>query len=196
MNAQVLGISVDHVPCLKAWAESLGGIHYPLLSDFWPHGVIAERYGVLRKEGYSERAIFVIDREGIIRYIDIHDIDLQPDNEELRRVLREVDPEAARQEPKVSPKEGLPESAPLPKGGIVMYCTSWCPGCRRARAWFKEKNLQYTEVNIDKNPAAAEQVKRWNNGSRTTPTFDIDGVILVEFNEAKLTEVLKDRLAR
>jgi alkyl hydroperoxide reductase subunit AhpC len=75
LNVQVLGISVDHVPCLKAWAESLGGINYPLLSDFWPHGQVSDLYGVLRKEGYSERAIFIIDRDGIIRYIDIHAID-------------------------------------------------------------------------------------------------------------------------
>ncbi|HBX68522.1 MAG TPA: hypothetical protein DEH25_03835, partial [Chloroflexi bacterium] len=40
LNAQVLGISVDHVPCLQAWAESLGGISYPLMSDFWPHGAV------------------------------------------------------------------------------------------------------------------------------------------------------------
>ena len=95
MNTQVLGISVDHIPCLIAWAESLGGINYPLLSDFWPHGAVANRYGVLRSEGYSERALFVLDKWGVIRYIDIHDIDLQPENEELFRVLRRVDPEAA-----------------------------------------------------------------------------------------------------
>jgi len=95
LNAQVLGISVDHVPCLTAWAKSLGGISYPLLSDFWPHGEVARCYGVLRHEGYSERAIFVLDRQSIVRYIDIHDISQQPDNDELRRVLREIDPEAA-----------------------------------------------------------------------------------------------------
>jgi len=75
LNAQVLGISIDHVPCIQAWADSLGGIHYPLLSDFWPHGAVAKKYGVLRVEGYAERAIFIIDKIGIIRYIDIHDID-------------------------------------------------------------------------------------------------------------------------
>ncbi len=92
MNAQVLGISVDHVPCLKAWADSLGGIHFPLLSDFWPHGVVSQSYGVLRTEGYSERAIFIIDKEGIIRYIDVHDIDNQPSNEILRQELRRLNP--------------------------------------------------------------------------------------------------------
>src|SRR5512136_2939373 len=95
LNAQVLGISVDHVPCLKAWAESLGGINFPLLSDFWPHGAVAVKYGVLRPEGHSERAIFMIDKRGIIRYIDIHNIDEQPDNDVLFAELRKIDPVAA-----------------------------------------------------------------------------------------------------
>ena len=60
----------------------------PLLSDFWPHGEVAKRYGVLRKEGYSERALFIVDKEGIIRYIDIHNIDDQPENQELFDVLK------------------------------------------------------------------------------------------------------------
>ena len=65
LNAQVLGISVDHVPCLTAWAESLGGIHYPLLSDFWPHGSVAERYGVLRSaDGFTITDLGSIDVTG------------------------------------------------------------------------------------------------------------------------------------
>ena len=118
LNTQVLGISVDHVPCLKAWAKSLGDISYPLLSDFWPHGEVARCYGVLRKEGYTERAVIVIDREGIIRYVDIHDIDTQPDNDELRSVLRSIDPEAAAHY--VEPKE---EDLPLPSRIVAMsFC--------------------------------------------------------------------------
>jgi alkyl hydroperoxide reductase subunit AhpC len=118
MNAQVLGISVDSVPCLIAWAKSLGGISYPLLSDFWPHGEVAKKYGVLRKEGYTERAIFIVDREGVIRYIDIHDIGQQPSNEVLLEELRKIDPQAATAAPR-APQT----AAPLPKGGIVMYCS-------------------------------------------------------------------------
>ena len=87
LNAQVLGISVDHVPCLKAWAESLGGISFPLLSDFNPLGAVARKYGVKRKEGFSERAIFVLDKYGIIRYIDIHDIGEQPPTDKIMEAL-------------------------------------------------------------------------------------------------------------
>ncbi len=180
---------MDHVPCLQAWAESLGGIHYPLLSDFWPHGQMSNEYGVLRAEGFSERAIFVIDRKGLIRYIDIHEIGNQPSNAELFRVLREVDPEASARFP-----EQQPDQVALPHGGIVMYCTPWCSDCRNARAWLKANNLPYTEVDITTTPGAAEQVEAWAHGNQTTPTFDIDGVIVVDFDEARLREVLKDRL--
>ncbi len=49
-----------------------------MLSDFWPHGAVAELYGVLRSGGITERAIFKIDKNGIIRYIDVHDINKRP----------------------------------------------------------------------------------------------------------------------
>jgi alkyl hydroperoxide reductase subunit AhpC len=190
LDAQVLGISVDHIPCIIAWAESLGGINYPLLSDFWPHGFVAEKYGVFRsQDGKSERAIFIIDKNGIIRYIDIHDIDKQPDNEVVRDILRKIDPQAAARQTTAAPP---PEQIELPHGGIVMYCTSWCPACRRARAWFNARNLKFIEVDIDNNPAASAQVKKWNNGNRSTPTFDIDGTIITDFDERKLTEAVKD----
>jgi peroxiredoxin len=84
----VLGISVDSVPCNKAWAKSLGGISYDLLSDFEPKGAVAKKYGAYRPEGYSERALFVVDKEGRIAYKDIHEIGEQPDNEEIFEVLR------------------------------------------------------------------------------------------------------------
>jgi peroxiredoxin len=49
-----VGISVDSVPCKKAWAESLGITHTPLLCDFWPHGVVAHQYGLFREtNGFS-----------------------------------------------------------------------------------------------------------------------------------------------
>lgn len=81
---------MDHVPCLKAWAKSLGGISFPLLSDFSPFAAVSRKYGVKRKEGYSERAIFVIDGKGIIRYIDIHDIGDQPPNSVLFEELKSI----------------------------------------------------------------------------------------------------------
>ena len=184
LNTQVLGISVDSVDSLVAWAESLCGINYPLLSDFWQHGAVAEKYGVLMDDGRSERAIFIVDTEGIIQYIDIHDIDEQPDNEVLFEELRKIDPEAASHEP------STPDPEQLPRGGIVMYCTKWCKDCRKARAWLNERKLEYVEVDIYDVPGAIDQARKWGGGKLVTPTFDIDGTIILDFDEAKLKDVL------
>ena len=90
-DAQVLGISVDSVPCNTAWAKSLGGISYDLLSDFHPKGAVAKAYGAYREnDGISERALFIVDKEGKLAYVDIHDISDQPDNEDLFEVLRKL----------------------------------------------------------------------------------------------------------
>ena len=91
LDAQVVGISMDSKYANKAWAESLGGISYPLLCDFWPHGDVARKYGVFNEEGgRSERAIFIIDKAGIVRYIDVHDIGEHPDEEQLLEELAKL----------------------------------------------------------------------------------------------------------
>jgi len=90
-DAQVLGISIDSVPCNTAWAKSLGGLSYDLLSDFHPKGAVAKEYGAYREaDGISERAIFIVDKEGKLAFKDIHDIADQPDNEDLLEVLRKL----------------------------------------------------------------------------------------------------------
>jgi glutaredoxin len=185
MNTQVLGISVDSAPCLKAWADSLGGITYPVLSDFFPHGKAAQDYGILREEGYTERAIFVIDKQGIIRYVDVHDIADQPNNDELFCVLAELEPQAA-----TAQQVTAPPSQPEPQAAVVMYCTQWCPDCKRARAYLKEHNIEYVEVDITRDREAAKRVRGWANGNETTPTFNIKGTIVVDFKRAEIDKLL------
>jgi peroxiredoxin (alkyl hydroperoxide reductase subunit C) len=87
-EAVLLGITTDNTPTLFAWTEQMGGVWFPVLSDFWPHGKVSDLYGVLRTEGTSERALFVIDKKGIVRYIDIHDINQRPD---LAILVREIE---------------------------------------------------------------------------------------------------------
>jgi peroxiredoxin len=71
-NAQVLGISVDHVWSHQAFADQLGGLTYPLLADFHPHGEVTRRYGLWRPDkGYGWRALFVVDRAGVIRWAKV-----------------------------------------------------------------------------------------------------------------------------
>lgn len=170
---------------MKAWAESLGGITYPLLSDFWPHGETARKYGVLRSEGHSERAIFIIDKDGVIQYIDIHDIKDQPSNEVLFNELARIEPGSSAV--KLTHK---PEGDELPKVGVVLYCTSWCPDCRKARKWLAEHKIDYAEVDVAANPKGAVQVRKWANGNLVTPTLDIHGAIVVDWDEEKVAGLL------
>ncbi len=86
----LLGISVDNIPTLHAWTQEMGNLWFPVLSDFWPHGDVAKKYGILRSNGVSERALFLIDKEGVIRYIDVHDINKMPRLEELAQQLEKL----------------------------------------------------------------------------------------------------------
>jgi len=87
----VLGISADASPTKAAWANSLGGISFDLLSDFHPQNAAARLYGVERAGGIPERAIFVVDRRGRIAFARIYDVDLAPDAEELFAALASLD---------------------------------------------------------------------------------------------------------
>jgi peroxiredoxin len=89
-NAVLLGITVDNLPTLNAWTKEMGNLWFPVLSDFWPHGAVAKKYGVLRSNGVSERALFIIDKKGIIRYVDVHDINKRPPLEVLVRELEKL----------------------------------------------------------------------------------------------------------
>jgi peroxiredoxin len=89
-DAVLLGISVDNVASLYAWTQEMGGMSFDVLSDFYPHGQTASNFGVLRSDGTSERALFVIDKNGIIRYIDVHDINERPPLEDLVSALDQL----------------------------------------------------------------------------------------------------------
>lgn len=78
-DTHLLGISTDNLPTLFAWTREMGGLWFDVLSDFWPHGAVSSAYGVLRTDGMSERAIFLIDKQGIIRFIHVGDINHRPD---------------------------------------------------------------------------------------------------------------------
>lgn len=159
------------------------------MSDFWPHGRVAECYGILRSEGYSERAVFVIDKRGFVRFAHVYDKDHLPDNQDIWDILGKIEPRAAY----VQEQEKQVDLDDLPHGGIVIYSTSWCPDTRRARAWLKERGLEYTEVNTSENASAAAQVRIWGKGYKISPTIDIDGEIVLNFDENRLLQVLKEK---
>jgi len=86
-----LGLSVDSLYTQRSWADSLNVKETALLADFWPQGDVAKKYGVFREaDGFSERAVFVIDKNGIIRFKKIYPIKEVPDVEEIKNILNHL----------------------------------------------------------------------------------------------------------
>jgi peroxiredoxin len=89
LHAIAVGISVDSVPCKKAWAESLGIAHTRLLSDFWPHGKVAQECGVFREaNGFSERSNILLDKHQNVIFTKVYPIHSVPDIQEVIEFLR------------------------------------------------------------------------------------------------------------
>jgi peroxiredoxin (alkyl hydroperoxide reductase subunit C) len=89
-DAVLIGITVDNIPTLYAWTHQMGKLWFSVLSDFWPHGAVAARYGILRSDGVSERALFVIDKAGIIQYIHVENINVRPKLEDLVKAMEKL----------------------------------------------------------------------------------------------------------
>ena len=90
LNAQVLGISVDSAWSHKAFAEKMG-IHYPLLADFEPKGAVASKYGLyLTDKGITNRATVIVDKQGVVRHVNVYEILTQRKNEDLVAELQKL----------------------------------------------------------------------------------------------------------
>ncbi len=88
LNTVAFGVSVDSVPCKKAWAKNLGIEHTQLLSDFWKHGEVAKLYGIfIEEKGISERANIIIDENQQVAFSKIYPISQLPDIEEIIAAL-------------------------------------------------------------------------------------------------------------
>lgn len=86
-----MGITCDAVPSLAAWAKQLGGLSFPLASDFWPHGAVSRAYGVFDEErGRPSRAVFILDGDSIVQYIDVHATKEVPHEEEIFAALEQI----------------------------------------------------------------------------------------------------------
>ena len=91
-DAVLLGISVDSRASLHAWTQAMGGLWFDVLSDFWPHGRVADAFGILRSDGTAERAIIIIDKKGVIRFIHVSDINRRPDLGMIIKALESITP--------------------------------------------------------------------------------------------------------
>lgn len=90
-DAVLLGITVDNIPTLFAWTRQMGDLWFPVLSDFWPHGAVADAYGVLRSDGVTERALIFIDKKGRISSVFVGDINVRPKLEVIVEGLKAME---------------------------------------------------------------------------------------------------------
>ena len=86
-RSEIAAITVDSIMNITAWEREIGPIDFPLCADFWPHGFVAARYGVLQTSGAAERAVFVVDREGRVAFQKTYAGDLVAPIDEFLGIL-------------------------------------------------------------------------------------------------------------
>ena len=107
-HAQLLGISVDGAWCHRAFSEARH-IHFPLLADFEPKGDVSRRYGAYReKDGFSERALVLIDAQGIVRWSYLSPVGVNPGADGIFAALDELTPEQRGDTPRAAPGRTQP----------------------------------------------------------------------------------------
>ena len=93
-NAEIVAITVDSIMNTTAWERAIGPFDFPLCSDFWPHGEVSERYGVLRKSGdgagSSDRGVVIVDRSGSVAFRKTYAREQVPPVEEVLTVLEQI----------------------------------------------------------------------------------------------------------
>ncbi|MBL0940349.1 MAG: redoxin domain-containing protein [Gemmatimonadaceae bacterium] len=126
-GATLLGISVDGPFCHQAFANDRN-LRYPLLADFEPKGRVARDYGVYREEdGTTERALFVIDADGIIRWSYVSPIDVNPGADGILRALEDL-----RGSTRADHSHSAYERSSTAAVSLIEYGDYECPHCRRA----------------------------------------------------------------
>jgi glutaredoxin len=174
-HTQVLGISVDSVFCHANWARDLGGISFPLLSDFEPKGGVAAGFGLyLAEPGITDRATVIIDKDGIVRHRSSVTPSGSRDIAELAGLCAGIDKEHG---------QGMAEF-PVPRGlspSSTLFVKSGC-GFSRA-ALLARDNLRLQEIlevkNITDDPSAKEELVKVT-GKDQVPCLVRDGQAMHE----------------
>jgi len=92
LNVVAFGLSVDPSASKKAWADVLCIRNTKLLSDFWPHGLVARDYGIFMDEfGVSQRANIIVDEEGVVRWAKLYPLHQLPDIKEVLQAIKDMD---------------------------------------------------------------------------------------------------------
>ncbi|HEX6051043.1 MAG TPA: redoxin domain-containing protein [Gemmatimonadaceae bacterium] len=138
LGATLLGISVDGVFCHQAYARDRN-LRFPLASDFEPKGSMARNYGVYRTvDGTSERALFVIDGDGVIRWSYVSPVNVNPGADGILRALEALRAEIAQADGAAG--FDAPRSAPV---DLVEFGDYECPYCRKAHPIVKQLKEQF-----------------------------------------------------
>jgi hypothetical protein len=169
----VLGVSVDSFHCHANWARELGGISFPLLSDFEPKGAMASRYGLyLDEPGITDRATVWIGADGIVRHASSVGPGGQRDIDELVALAEQLD--AAYQGP-------LEEwSAPQDLAGAVLYLRDACGFSRAVRVALDNLHQQGAEIrNVSRDEDARRSLLDLS-GAETAPCLVLDGEVVRE----------------
>lgn len=124
-HTQVLGVSVDSVYSHADWAKELGGISFPLLSDFHPKGAVAAAYGLyLEDRGITDRATVIVDAGGTVRYVESVTPSGERDIGALAGICEEIDRKYGQSLPPIPEPPGLQDA--------VLYVRSNCGASRAA----------------------------------------------------------------
>ena len=169
-HTQVLGVSVDSVYSHANWAKDLGGISFPLLSDFEPKGAMAKAYGLyLDGPGITDRATVIIDSSGVVRYVASVTPQGERDIEALAAECEKIDRAATGKTVDLGKPPGVPK-------GTVLYVKSQC-GFSRATLLARE-NLHLEGAvqvkNVSEDPKAARELEQ-AGGKGQAPCLVVEG---------------------
>jgi len=174
-HTQVLGVSVDSVYSHANWAKSMGGISFPLLSDFQPKGAMASAYGLyLGEPGITDRATVIIDKDGVVRHASSVGPGGKRDIAELAGLCEKVDGEFGQGLSAFPKPSGLP-------AGVQLFVKNAC-GASRA-AMLARENLHLAASlplrNISEDAAAKAELTKLA-GKDQAPALAVSGEIMHE----------------
>ncbi len=181
-DTQVLGISVDSMFCHGNWGSSLGGVSFPLLADFQPKGAVADSFGLYLKDaGITDRATVIIDKEGVVRFLEAVGPGGERDISELAAKCEEVN--------KGSAAGSLPTAQEGPSG--TLYIKSSCGHSLKALNCVTNLHLgSITVKNVSEDPSAMAELAS-QGGKEQAPCLIVDGKAMYEADDIVNTLVTR-----
>jgi glutaredoxin-related protein len=172
-HTQVLGVSVDSIYSHANWARDLGGISFPLLSDFEPKGAVARAYGFyLEDAGITDRATVLIDASGVVQHASSAGPGGERDIGELASLAERLDAEYS------GAREAFVDGPGV--DGAVLYVRDSCGFSRAARIAVDNLHLANVKIrNVSQDPKALKALRDLS-GADTAPCLEIGGEVVKE----------------